>query len=238
MEFILISHALCPYVQRVAITLAEKGLPYERVDVDLAAKPQWFLELSPLGKTPLLRVGEETLFESAAICDYLDETAGPAMHPADPLLRARHRAWIAFASNLLSDIGSLYTARDDDGFGAARAAIARHLGQLENVVQGPYFAGEQFGLVDAAFAPAFRYFELFGAVLEDDPFADFPQVAAWRNRLAARASVARAVPADYRERLRAFVVKRGGVLAERLARFSAPRPLPRSAWPPRPDARP
>ena len=35
----LVSHALCPYVQRIAIVLAEKGVPHERITVDLAAKP-------------------------------------------------------------------------------------------------------------------------------------------------------------------------------------------------------
>jgi len=51
---VLISHPLCPYVQRAAIVLAEKGVPFERRDVDLADKPEWFLRISPLGKTPVL----------------------------------------------------------------------------------------------------------------------------------------------------------------------------------------
>jgi glutathione S-transferase len=57
----LISHALCPYVQRAVIALAEKSTPFERIDIDLAAKPDWFLAISPLGKTPVLRVGETTI---------------------------------------------------------------------------------------------------------------------------------------------------------------------------------
>ena len=56
-ELRLISHPLCPYVQRVAIVLAEKAVPFERVTIDLAAKPAWFMALSPLGKTPVLQVG-------------------------------------------------------------------------------------------------------------------------------------------------------------------------------------
>ncbi|MCV4777127.1 glutathione S-transferase N-terminal domain-containing protein, partial [Escherichia coli] len=46
---VLVSHALCPYVQRAAIVLAEKGVPFERRDIDLANKPSWFLKVSPLG---------------------------------------------------------------------------------------------------------------------------------------------------------------------------------------------
>src|SRR5262249_14900408 len=80
----LVSHHLCPYVQRAAITLAEKGVPFARSYIDLSDKPAWFRALSPLGKVPLLLVDEATaLFESAVICEYLEETApGPRLPTA------------------------------------------------------------------------------------------------------------------------------------------------------------
>ena len=70
----LISHKLCPYVQRAVIALTEKGVPFERIDIDLANKPDWFLKISPLGKTPVLVVGDKAIFESAVILEYLEET--------------------------------------------------------------------------------------------------------------------------------------------------------------------
>ena len=111
----LISHRLCPYVQRAVIALAEKGVPFERVDIDLANKPDWFLALSPLGKTPVLLVGDVPIFESAVILEYLEETQPKPLHPADPLRRAEHRAWIEFGSAVLSDIAGLYAAPDQAG---------------------------------------------------------------------------------------------------------------------------
>ena len=81
----LISHKLCPYVQRAVIALTEKGVPFERIDIDLANKPDWFLKISPLGKTPVLVVGDKAIFESAVILEYLEETQDNALHPADPL---------------------------------------------------------------------------------------------------------------------------------------------------------
>ncbi|MEO7578705.1 MAG: glutathione S-transferase N-terminal domain-containing protein, partial [Massilia sp.] len=92
MKLTLVSHVLCPYVQRAVIVLKEKGVDFERIDIDLADKPAWFLALSPLGKTPLLMIGDQVIFESAVICEYLEDTQAPALHPADPLGRARHRA--------------------------------------------------------------------------------------------------------------------------------------------------
>src|SRR5882724_5842121 len=78
----LISHKLCPYVQRAVIALTEKGVPFERVDIDLANKPDWFLKISPLGKVPVLVVrnerGDVALFESNVICEYIEDTQGGA----------------------------------------------------------------------------------------------------------------------------------------------------------------
>ena len=122
----LVSHALCPYVQRVAIVLHEKGLAFERRTIDLARKPDWFLAISPLGKTPVLQVRGQSLFESAVICEYLDEVAMPVLHPQDPLQRARHRAWMEFGSAVLNTIGAFYAAQDEATcivFGMPRAAI-------------------------------------------------------------------------------------------------------------------
>ncbi len=113
----LISHALCPYVQRAAIVLLEKNVPFDRVTIDLADKPDWFRAASPLGKVPLLKLGgDRYLFESAPIVEFLDETEGSRLHPEDPAERARHRAYIEFASQILNGIGALYNARDDTGF--------------------------------------------------------------------------------------------------------------------------
>ena len=78
----LVSHALCPYVQRAAIALAEKGVAFERVVIDLDRPPEWFHTLSPLGKVPLLRVGDDAvLFESTAIVEYLEDTLPPRAAP-------------------------------------------------------------------------------------------------------------------------------------------------------------
>jgi glutathione S-transferase len=107
----LISHRPCPYVQRAVIALTEKGVAFERFDIDLASKPDWFLAISPLGKTPVLQVGATAIFESAVILEYLEETEAKPLHPADPLRRAEHRGWIEFGSSVLNDIAGFYAAR-------------------------------------------------------------------------------------------------------------------------------
>src|ERR1700704_5402602 len=114
----LISHQLCPYVQRAVIALTEKGVAFERIDIDLSSKPDWFLGISPLGKTPVLQVGDKAIFESAVILEYLEETQPKPLHPADPLTRAEHRGWIEFGSTILNDIAGVYAAQDEATFNA------------------------------------------------------------------------------------------------------------------------
>ncbi|MBB4183627.1 glutathione S-transferase [Sinorhizobium terangae] len=214
----LISHHLCPYVQRAAIALAEKGVPFERVYIDLANKPDWFLKISPLGKVPLLRIpqdgGEAILFESTVICEYLEETQpGAKLHPADPLTRARHRGWMEFGSAILSDLWTYETTQDADVLETKRGVLRTKFATVEaELGDGHYFAGIDFSLVDAVFAPIFRYFDVFDTISDMGIFDGLPRVAAWRKALAARASVKAAVTQDYPERLMAFLEKHDAAL--------------------------
>jgi glutathione S-transferase len=210
----LVSHHLCPYVQRAVIALTEKGVAHERVYVDLANKPDWFRAISPLGKVPLLVVRDDVLFESAVICEYLDDTASPRLHPEDPLERARHRAWIEFGSAILNDIWGFYSARDEATFAKKRDDLAGKFRQLEqHLGAGPYFAGARFHLVDAVFGPIFRYFDTFETIADFSFFKETPKVRAWRAALDVRPSVRNAVTPDYPERLRQFLRTRDSRLA-------------------------
>jgi len=220
---ILVSHALCPYVQRAAIVLAEKRVPFERRDIDLAHKPGWFLQVSPLGKTPVLLVGDEPIFESAVICEYLEDTTLPRLHPADALQRAQHRSWMEFGSALLNAIGAFYNAMDEAALAARAADIRARLVQLEAALgEGPYFAGESFSIVDAVFGPAFRYFDVFDTIDDFGFWRDLPKVMRWRHALANRPSVAEAAHPNYAERLRQFLLARRSALSRRMEAAHAP----------------
>jgi glutathione S-transferase len=218
----LISHKLCPYVQRAVIALSEKGVAFERVDIDLADKPDWFLKVSPLGKTPVLMVGDYAIFESAVILEYLEETEEKPLHPADPLARAEHRAFIEFGSAVLNDIAGLYSAVDDTAFKAKAAQLEARFARLEaRVVAAPWFDGETFSLVDAVFGPVFRYFDVFDAIGDFGILSGKPKLARWRNSLAARPSVRSAVSADYPALLRDFIDRRRSWLSQLQARVAA-----------------
>lgn len=212
----LVSHYLCPYVQRASITLDEKQVPFERVYVDLAAKPDWFLAQSPLGKTPLLKIGSEVIFESAVICEYLEEVYRPPLHPADPLTRAKHRGWMEYSSAILSDVWGYETARDEATALAKAKDLSSKFQWLEkSLTDGPWFAGDTFSFVDVVFGPVFRYFDVFETLVDHEIFRDTPKTRAWRARLAARPSIKNAVTADYGARLITFLQNKQAYLYSR-----------------------
>lgn len=221
-RFELISHVLCPYVQRPLIVASELGIDLQRTNIDLANKPDWFMAISPTGKVPLLRVTdsnelEHILFESAAICEFLDEIAPEHLLPPQPLQRARARAWVEFASGTLAAIAGLYSADNAAIFDERAQTLRQRFGQLEVEFEGPWFAGNAFGLVDAAVAPVFRYLDAFEALLGLELAANLPSVAAWRALLAARPSVVSAVDPAYPEKLVQFFRARQSHLGRLLA---------------------
>jgi glutathione S-transferase len=218
----LISHKLCPYVQRAVIALTEKGVPFERIDIDLGNKPDWFLAISPLGKTPVLQVGDRAIFESAVILEYLEETQPKPLHPDDALTRAEHRAWIEFGSTVLNDIAGFYAAQDEATFNARTAQLQQRFVRLESrVAASPWFDGERFSLVDAVFGPVFRYFDVFDDIADFGILSGKPKLARWRKSLAARPSVRNAVSADYPALLRDFIARRKSWLSGLQARAAA-----------------
>jgi glutathione S-transferase len=218
----LISHKLCPYVQRAVIALSEKGVAFERIDIDLSNKPDWFLAISPLGKTPVLQVGDVPIFESAVILEYLEETAPKPLYPADPLRRAEHRGWIEFGSAVLNDIAGFYAAPDEATFKAKISQLEQRFARLEaRVAATPWFDGENLSLVDAVFGPVFRYFDVFDEIADFGIFTGKPKLAQWRGALAGRPSVRSAVSADYPALLRAFIERRNSWLSRLQARVAA-----------------
>lgn len=212
----LVTHTLCPYVQRSIITLEEKHIPYTRTDIDLARKPAWFTQKSPLGKVPILIVEEKhTLFESAVICEYLDEITPGSLHPSDSLERAYHRAWIEFGSSILNKVSSLYTAKEASGFQRIHTEIQNNFRLIESELRGtPFFSGEKFRLIDAVYGPIFRYFDVFDTLFTLNTFEECPKCTVWRNTLKHRRSVQNAVPKDYSARLTEFLINRESYISQ------------------------
>ena len=180
----LISFDLCPFVQRSVITLLKKNIDFKITYIDLANPPEWFLKLSPLAKVPVVRYGDEVLFESAVINEFLDEITPDHIMPSDPLDKAKDRAWIEFSSQVLVDQYLMSVAENSEDFENHSAALIDKLQRLEDTVdETGFFNGARFTLVDTALAPLFTRFEILSKVFSRNFISTFPNLTALSQRL-------------------------------------------------------
>ncbi|MFK5979918.1 MAG: glutathione S-transferase family protein [Rhizobiaceae bacterium] len=204
-DFNLISHHLCPYVQRAVIVLTEKNISHKRTYIDLAAKPDWFSDMSPLGRVPILQTGGSVLFESQVIAEYLDEVTPGSLHPSDPLAKARHRSWIEFGSDTLKAISGFYGAQTAEAFRDKHAALRSKFERIDREISGPLFEGEKFHMVDGVWGTIFRYLDVFDQIDDFGLLNGLGHAISWREKMATRPSVANAPPKGYEDRLEQFL---------------------------------
>ena len=218
MSLHLISFKTCPFVQRAVITLKHKHIDFDITYIDLADPPDWFLEISPLEKVPVLKVDDEILFESAVINEYLDEITGGELQPKDPLARAKNRAWIEFASNMLGNLYMMKMSKDAEHYEKYRGRL---VGQLERVEkrlgEGPWFNGSEFTLADTAFAPLFRQDSVADGKLSVIDPETMPRVKAWAERLLALPEVRESVVEEFEDLYINAMEKNGSFSLQRLA---------------------
>ena len=194
-RFTLCSFKTCPWVQRAAIVLRAKRVPYEITYIDRDKRPDWFLAVSPHAKVPVLLIdGKEALFESNAIAEYLDETLAPRLHPVDAIACARNRAWTDYVPTFASAISNTAYSETEEEFVARAAKIAVPFNKLNEALAkrgnaGPYFNGPSFSLVDAAYAPFLQRYTVVDPLRRLGIIEKFPHLAQWRDALLAADAV-------------------------------------------------
>lgn len=175
--------ARCPYCARVRIVLAEKGVEYETVEIDLSDRPAWIYEKNATGRVPVLEEGTWPLPESAVIMEYLEERyPEPALLAADAAARARARLWIFRHDDFTKPYYAL--RREEDG---AAERLDAQLSQLDAALSDAgWLGGREYGLADIAYVPwVLRARDSLGVPL--DPY---PAVAGWVERLLERPAIA------------------------------------------------
>ena len=213
----LISFTLCPYVQRAMIVLNEKNIPFDIEYIDLSEPPPWFYDVSPLEKVPVLLVDNEPLFESMVICEYLDEITEGSLYPDDAFKRATNRAWIEFGSDILSTTFEFYTTEDGKRFKHLVDTLMDRFEVLEEEISdGPYFNGEEFSMIDAVYAPVFRYFNRIAKYKDYGFFEDAPRIKTWGDKLLERPSVIKSVPETYEQDMTNYITKIDSVFCDEI----------------------
>lgn len=219
-KFMLCSFKTCPWVQRAAIVLRAKRVPYDITYIDRNKRPDWFLAVSPHSKVPVLMIdGKEALFESNAIAEYLDETIPPRLHPEDPLARARNRAWTDYVPTFAGAISGAMYADSEDEFTVKAKKIAEPFARLEDALakrgnDGPYFNGPAFSLVDAAYAPFLQRYTFTDRLRPLGILEKLPRLSAWRDALLATPAVKASTVANIEAVWQENLIIRGRWLAK------------------------
>lgn len=188
-KLMLCSFKTCPWVQRAAIVLREKKVEYDITYIDRDNRPAWFLAISPHSKVPVLQIdGRDSLFESNAIAEYLEETVEPRLHPADPIARARNRAWTDYVPTFASAVSACAYSNSEDELKERAAKIPGPFGKLDDALakrgnDGPYFNGSKLSLVDAAYAPFLQRYTFTDRLYPLGIIEKYPHLMAWRDAL-------------------------------------------------------
>lgn len=228
----LISFKLCPFVQRAAIALEYKAVEYEITYIDLADPPQWFLDLSPLHKVPLLLVEDNVIFESTVINEYIDEAYPDRLHPDNLILRAQNRSWIEFGNACMWSLLDLSVKQSETEFNGVVDELKEKFDHLEAEVTGtPFFNGNDFSLVDADYAPLLQRLgyldELRPGILDR---VRHPKINAWGDHLMTLDAVRRSTVAEIKELYFAMLAKRQGYISGFLDRTKYARPAEKSVY--------
>lgn len=214
----LVSFKLCPFVQRAVITLKYKEVDFDVTYIDLNNPPGWFKEISPLGQVPVLKVDGEVLFESSVIQEYVDEVTPPSLHPKDPLVKAKNRAWIAFGGDLFMLSHQMVHAPDKKAFEEKLETLKGRLKRLEEAHSGEsYFNGHDFNLIDAAYAPLLMRIDLILQNTGVDLLEQFPALKKWSDALLAIPAVEQSVVEEFAELYLRMLQNSKGHLASLIA---------------------
>lgn len=215
----LISFKLCPFVQKAVLTLLDKGIDFDIEYIDLQNPPQWFLDISPLGKVPVLQVGDQVLFESSVIVEYLDEVYGETLHPADPLVKAQNRSWMEFGNECLMNSFNLIVAADENSFNELRQALLNKMQQLENQLSNqPFFNGDKASLIDHSYTPFFQRLQYIDEVTPGLMDANkTPKLMQWAEKLLQQPIIPNSVVPEIKQLYTGMMKSRGGYLSSLMA---------------------
>lgn len=196
------------------IILRAKQIEFDVTYINLRDKPDWFLEISPHGKVPVLVVEDRPLFESSAIAEFLDETVAPRLHPADPIKRARNRAWTDFVPEFNRAVTKFTYGGSRKNIDEGLELVPARFGRLEEALEkeregeGPYFNDNQICLVDAAYAPILMRFSLAEKFLQTGIMNNYPRLKAWSEALHENPHISQSLSPKFNEEFKANLKRR------------------------------
>ena len=181
--------------RKVLTTLAETNTPYQMVVVDMTKgehKHAAHVARQPFGQIPAIEDDGFEMFESRAMCRYLNDKANGHLVPKDLKARAKMEQWISsetseFSSNVMKLIYEYVFKRPQapEVLEAAKKAVTKACEVMDKqLAKTPYLVGDEFTLADICFMPYIEY--TMGTQAKDEIFAKYPHFMAWWEKISAR----------------------------------------------------
>lgn len=185
---------VCPFAYRVRLVLAEKKIKHESIEINLQNIPDTYYQISPAGKVPLMKHGDNIVWESTIINEYLEDA-----FPAHPLLaasameRAQARLWIDYCNSTFQpNYCGLVFELDESKHDAIRQQLNTALDHMEKGLSessGPYWMGDRLTLVDLSYYPFFEHAPVLKYYRGFKLHKKYRAIKQWLNTMQALASV-------------------------------------------------
>lgn len=209
MALTLYGAILSPFVRKIRMQLAEQSIAHEHVIVAPFSQPDWYLDISPLGRIPAIQDGDMTLADSSVIAQYLHETyGGPSLYGESPAEAARVR-WLekyadyelapyatftVFAQRFLEPLKGGLTDEQ-----AVATALSDHLppmlDYLNRELNGKaFFLGERMSMADIAVTSQLINMAHVGELIDEDRW---PCLSSLLARMTARSSLSSLLPSEH-----------------------------------------
>jgi glutathione S-transferase len=200
----LFSFSTCPYLQSIIINLKEKQKPFNVTYIDLSDKPNFITDGIPIGRVPVLKVGDNLLFESSAINEYIEDISVKKLRPEDPIQCAHTRAWVVLIQDSLMSLYRMIVAKNEDEYIDYLENLSTQLIIIDQATITPYFMGENMSLADIEIAPLLYRIQLIKNIKGPNLLVNTEKLQKISNNLLNRKSIIESVPDIF---YKAFVEK-------------------------------
>ena len=226
MSLVVLGGSVSPFVRKVRVALAEKGLDYELQAVNPFAPPAGWRDVSPLGRIPAFKDGDRVINDSSVICAYLERRfPAPALYPSDAYEYARalwfeefidgglipSSARTVFFPLVLAPLFAGKPGPEPEAVAAAEKVVREELPPFfdyldKEVGDGEFLVGGRLTIADVAAASPFVNLRHAGVAPERKRW---PRLRAYLDRMHARPAFAKLIA----EELPIFG-KRAGLVAD------------------------
>jgi len=197
-----------PFVRKVRVALAEKGIPFDLVPLFPQAQDEEFRKISPVGKVPAFRDGDKGFSDSSVILLYLEKTRPqPALLPSDPYEYARALWFEEYADSAIVNVfgpkiflervlAKRFFNREPNlevADKAMREEVPPILAYLESQLTGEWLAGNQFSVGDISVGSQFVNFFIAGGTIDPQKY---PKLARYVARVHERPSFKNCIEED------------------------------------------